>query len=129
MRFFIMPAAAGTLEPGVYQNLREAINRRWRWMVYGLIGVFILTGLYTFVYVVLPTPLGRYRALYHGIFGMKMVLALGAFFIASALPGRTKGLAFMRAQGKLWLGVLVGLMLAILLLANVLHGLRQAAGG
>ena len=45
--------------------------------------------------------------LYHALVGVKMILALGVFFIASALVGRSKGLAFVREKRVFWLRLLV----------------------
>jgi hypothetical protein len=95
--------------------------------VYALITVLIVTGLYTFIYVVMPTNLGPYAAAYQALFGLKMLLALGVFFIASALPGRTAAFAFMRRNVKAWLTALVLMLLVILMLANGLRTLRDQA--
>src|SRR4051812_17687491 len=48
VRFALMPAASGVLEEEAHLKLREAINARWRKIVYVLITLFIVTGFYNF---------------------------------------------------------------------------------
>src|SRR5438105_1021302 len=49
LRFVLLPAAGKTLDEPAHQQLRGAINARWRPIVYTLITLFILTGLFQFL--------------------------------------------------------------------------------
>lgn len=123
VRFGLMPAAERVLDGEAQGKLREAINARWRVVVYVVITLFLITGLYSFL---VPTRVNGVlvsarwkdfgpedKRLYHMLFGFKVLAAFGIFFLASALAGRTKTFAPIRAKGKAFFGVL-------LLLAGVL---------
>jgi hypothetical protein len=123
VRFGLLPAADRVLDGGSQEKLRDAINARWRVAVYVVITLFLITGLYTFL---VPTRVNGVlvtarwkdfgpedKRLYHMLFGFKVLAAFGIFFLASALAGRTKTFAPIRAKGKTFVGVL-------LLLAGVL---------
>ncbi len=125
VRFALMPAATQSLDDATHQKLRQAINARWRHIVYALITLFILTGLYQFL---VPTRVdgvlvtARWRdfspedqRLYHMVFGIKMLAAFSIFFLASALAGRSETFAVIRKKAKLFVTIL--LLLAAILLA------------
>jgi len=125
IRFALMPAARKVLDDVTHRNLRDAINARWRIIVYILITLFILTGLYNFLVPtringVLVTARWREfapdaRRMYHMLFGIKMLAAFALFFLASVLPGRTTTFAPLRKNAPLWLSVL--LVLAAIVVA------------
>ena len=121
VRFVLMPSMA-QLEPPQRDVLREAIAKRWRVFVYTMIVIFLATGFWTFLGARRWSELdadGKFR--YHLLFGTKFVIALAMFFISSALAGRTAALAAMRANAKLWLGVLMVLGLAIVVISGIMR--------
>jgi len=137
IRFALMPAAAKVLDDATHQKLRDALNARWRIVVYILITLFILTGLYNFL---IPTRINgvlvtsRWRdfapdakRIYHMIFGIKMLAAFAIFFLASALPGRTATFAPIRKNAKLWLAVLLLLAAAVLACSVALRFISPSA--
>src|SRR4051812_1665064 len=88
VRFALMPAAQSALDDGTHLKLREAINKRWRHIVYMLITVFLVTGAFNFLYEVrLPPEFGQTegklitarwhdfspenKKVYHMLFGVK----------------------------------------------------------
>lgn len=124
VRFFLTPAAAATLDPQTHAALRERILARWRHLVYLLIAAFILSGVYTFGVVGRwrdPTWTRDDRALYHMLFGVKTILALAMFFLASALAGRAAAFAPIRRGAKTWTSIFLLLGLLVVLLAGVLR--------
>jgi uncharacterized membrane protein len=127
IRFALLPSAKEVLDDATHQKLREAVNRRWRKIVYILITLFILTGFYTF-FVVAPwkqMPAAD-KKLYHMLFGIKVLAAFVIFFLASALAGRTAGLAPIRKQAKMWLGVVLLLAAVIVACAGIMRSLHDA---
>ena len=127
VRFVLLPAMHKTLDPEAAARVRGAVNATWRLVVGIMIAVFILTGIYMFVFIVLPTNLGPYKAAYHALFGLKMLLALVVFFLASVLPGRAPAFEFLRKNLKASLTTLILLLLLILMFAIALHTLRDQA--
>ena len=117
VRFALLPAAGKVLDPAKQQELREAVNARWRKIVYALITLFLITGTYNFlvetrVHGVLVTARWKDfsaddKHLYHMLFGIKMLAAFSIFILASALAGRTKTFEPIRRSAKLWIGVLL----------------------
>jgi uncharacterized membrane protein len=119
MRLALIPAAA-ELPPEQRQALNEGIRRRWSKVVMAAILLLLVTGLYNFIWFVkLSHTWGPawetgsdYATLYQALFGVKFLLALAVFFIASALVGRSAALARFREQARFW--VTVNLLLGIL---------------
>ncbi|MDX1961498.1 MAG: hypothetical protein SFX18_00005, partial [Pirellulales bacterium] len=64
---------------------------------------------------------GTYVLFYHSLFGLKFLLALGIFFIASALAGRSAGLQKIRDQAPFWLNVNLALILAVVVISGLLR--------
>jgi len=138
VRFVLIPSAAKVLNDDQHQQLRDAINARWKHIVYLLITLFILTGLYMFaVPVRVPREGGvlvtaRWKdfsptdqRIYQAIFGIKMIAALGIFFLASALSGRTKALEAIRKHRKIFLSMLLMLGIIAVLCAGIMRYLPQ----
>src|SRR5262249_50683435 len=129
VRFALLPAASSELDDATHQKLRAAINRRWAKIVYIVITLFILTGLYNFFVATrvngeLITARWRDfapedRKIYHMIFGFKMIFAFTLFFLASALAGRTNTFAPIRKNAKLFLVVLL-LTAALIIVCSTL---------
>jgi hypothetical protein len=61
---------------------------------------------------------------YHAIFGVKFLLALVVFYFASGLVGRGSGTAWIRSDRARWLGVTLGLAVAIIILSGWLRNLH-----
>ncbi len=127
MRFVFQPVAVRVLPAESAAQLRQELNSRWFKWVNILILLFLITGLYNFIVVVLPLNLGSHKALYHMIFGFKMILALGIFFLASALAGKSSAFAFIRTKTKLFLSILVTMLIALVILSGVLRSIRDYA--
>ena len=127
VRFVELPAI-GTLPEAERSRFREAIAKRWRIIVYTAILVFLATGFYTFLGVRRWQDFSsEVKARYHLYFGMKLILALGAFFISSALAGRSAKLAPMREKAGFWLSVLILLVLLIVVLSGTMRFMPPAA--
>ena len=131
VRYVLMPAM-GQLEESQRSLLREAVTKRWRMFVHVMIVVFLATGFWTFLGAKRWSgfePDAKFR--YHMLFGIKVLIALAMFFISSALAGRSNAFAGMRANAKMWIGVLILLGLAIVGISGIMRFMdviRQAAG-
>ena len=110
MRFVLGPAAA-QLPEEAHTQLRELVLTKWKKFIHAGIALFLVSGFYNFL--VVQVPLHRGDKLYHALMGTKILLAFAVFFLASALVGRSKAFAGMRANMKLWQGVIVTLALLI----------------
>ena len=61
---------------------------------------------------------------YHAIFGVKFLLALVVFYFTSGLVGRGSGTAWIRSDRARWLGVTLGLAVAVIMLSGWLRNLH-----
>ncbi len=118
-RFILMPAlsAVGEAERTV---IRERVLARWRIVVHSSVLALLLSGIYN-AFVAFPQHKGQ--PLYHSIFGVKALLALGIFGIATVLTGKSDRAQRMRGRGPFWMGLLVALTAAVVALSGVLKNL------
>lgn len=121
--------ATQTLPDGVRNDFRDAVRARWKKVVMAAIGILLLTGGYNFVVIVMNYQLPR--PWYHMIFGIKFLLAMAIFALASLLVGRTDLAKQMRSNAGKWLTLLAGLLLTLILLSSALklmpHDPKSAA--
>lgn len=115
MRFVLMPAAE-KLSPESHDSLRAALGAVWKRFVHVGILLFLLTGFYNYLRVMVPNHRGD--SLYHALMGIKILLALVVFFLASVLVGRAAAFEKMRQKRKLWLGVIILLAAVIVVISS-----------
>lgn len=101
--FVLMPAAK-ELEDDAHQALATSVKSRWKRFVHPGILFFLISGIYNY-YRAIPSHRGD--SLYHALVGTKILLALGVFFIAAALVGRSEKLEPIRRSRTTWIKVLV----------------------
>ena len=100
----VLTPAAKQINDEEHQKLAAEIGRRWKRFVHIGIVLFLLSGFYNFSRI---APYHRGDALYHALVGIKILLALGVFFIASALVGRSSTFEGMRQNRAKWLKIIV----------------------
>lgn len=117
IRYMLTPAAS-QLPEQEREALQAGVTKRWKPWIHGGITILILTGLYNYVVVMLPLHKGDGQ--YHMLMGMKMLLAMVVFFIASVLPGRVHAFANMRKNAKTWLTISILCATAVVCIAGYL---------
>ncbi|MGV3485829.1 MAG: hypothetical protein ACO1RT_15535 [Planctomycetaceae bacterium] len=110
----LMPSAK-RLSDEAHQTLSVEVMGRWKRFVHIGILLFLISGFYNF-FQALADHKGD--GLYHGLMGTKILLALGMFFIASALVGRSARLQSLRDNKAFWLKVMVVLAIAIVCISG-----------
>lgn len=117
MRFALLPAAE-TLPDDAHQQLKKALLARWKMFVMAAIGFLLISGLVNYVMAAkqfnMPKP-------YHMLFGIKFLLALPIFFIASLLTGRTSLAEKIRKNAKMWLTVNLVLATIVVCIGGVMR--------
>lgn len=121
IRFVLMPSAQAALSPEQHAALRARIMERWKRWVMACIALLLVSGLYNFVVISLPKA--KAAPAYHPLFGVKVLAALGIFFIASALTGRVKAFERLRANPRRWMTLNALLGLLVILISGVLKNL------
>jgi uncharacterized membrane protein len=122
MRMALLPAAA-TLPEKERERLAEEVRSRWAKWVMAAILFLLISGFYNyFRYHQMYNLPGAYQML----FGIKFLLALAIFFLASVLSGRSEATEFFRSEPRQWLTLNVVLAVALVcisgLLKNMDHG-------
>ena len=114
MRFVLMPAAK-ELPEAEHDQLRQRLMARWKRVVHGGIALLLLSGLFNYMQQI---PKHKGDGLYHALLGTKMLLAMGVFFIASALVGRSATFEKMRQNRAKWMGMIVLLAAVIVAISG-----------
>jgi hypothetical protein len=94
---------------------------RWKRFVHSGIGILLLTGAINYARSIMLIRENGRDPVYHAVMGVKILLALAIFVIASGLVGRSQRFAFMRANPKYWIGLNVALALAVVGLSSFLR--------
>lgn len=91
-------------------KLKEKIGSQWKRIVHAGIALFLISGFYNYFKAM---PLHKGDGLYHALVGTKIILALGLFFVASALVGRSAAFEGFRRDSNKWLKVicLIGIVI------------------
>lgn len=118
-RFAVLPAL-DSLETAQREGVLARIRQRWSKVLAGTILLLLASGLYNIVASVRKYEL---PPLYHALFGIKFLLALALFGLASVLAGRSHAAVRLRANHRRWASVIVLLGLTIVLLSGVLRAL------
>jgi len=128
MRMALLPAAVATLPDDQHRALREGVRSRWAPIVMVAIAFLLISGLYNYMVYSTQLDIPRpYKGIYHGLFGVKFILALVVFFLASALVGRSPAMDRFRQKAKLWQSVNLTLVVIIILISGVLRTISNAA--
>jgi uncharacterized membrane protein len=120
LRLVLHPVAKATIPPEVGSQFSPALIRRWAHVVHSCILFIILSGTYN---TIVQFPLHKGQPVYHAIWGVKILLALGLFFIAIAITGSSPAFEGMRKKRPKWMAVNILLAAIIVLLSNILKNL------
>ena len=129
-RFALVPALS-EIDTSTRDKIHDAIRRRWLPWVIGAITVLLASGLANFLLFNSRVKAegwadGQWmrQTSYHALFGAKFLLALVAFYFASALVGRGQGTQWIRNDRAKWLSVTLGLTLAVVMLSGWMRQLH-----
>lgn len=86
IRFVLLPAAR-ELPDEFHHSLRARMIARWKFFIHGGILLLLVSGFYN--YLAVAQPVDAFRKQYHMLMGIKILLALGVFALASILVGRS----------------------------------------
>jgi len=129
-RFALVPALS-EIDAATRDRIHDAIRRRWLPWVIGAITVLLASGLANFLLFNSRVKAEGWadgfwmrQTSYHALFGAKFLLAMVAFYFASALVGRSAGTQWVRNDRAKWLSVTLGLTLAVVLLSGWMRQLH-----
>lgn len=119
MRQALLPAI-GSLPEANRAEFHETVRSRWALYVHLSITFLLLSGAYSF-FVAITGDRRPEPGLYHALFGVKFLLALAIFFIATMLVGRSEGAVRFRQRRSFWLTVNVVLALILVGISGVMR--------
>ncbi|MBM4023387.1 MAG: hypothetical protein FJ284_14335 [Planctomycetes bacterium] len=130
-RVAVLPATED-LAKDAADRLHDGIRRRWFPWVISAITLLLASGLTNYVLLIRrvkesPELWGSdwmSRTGYHTLFGVKFLLAMVVFYLASGLVGRGAGTRWIRDARRQWLSVTVGLGVAIVLISGWMRQLH-----
>jgi uncharacterized membrane protein len=129
LRFALVPSV-GVLPESERESLHAKVRRRWAILIMASITFLLISGFINFFVFIRGTKAEvpawdewrkSYYGLYNALWGMKVIIGLVIFFIASGLAGRGKATQTMRDNPKLWLTVNLVLALIVVAMSNVLR--------
>ena len=100
--------------------LQQRVAQRWRAFALTLIALIVVSGLYN-----MARRLESVTALWHALFGVKILLAVGFCFVVSALVGRSSRLASLRRHPAYWLRLAVALAAVTVMISGMLKFLPR----
>jgi uncharacterized membrane protein len=123
MRMALLPSLA-EVPDAQRAALHEAIRSRWSKWIMGAILLLLISGFYNFF-----TLNSRYKLppAYQMLFGIKFLLALAIFTLASFLSGRTAVAQRMRQNARTWLNLNVGLAVLLVCISGVMRNVTMNA--
>jgi hypothetical protein len=116
---FVLTPNAEQLPPAEHDRLRDLVTANWRKFVRAGIVLFLVTGFYNYLVVALPQH--QHDKRYHMLMGIKILAALGVFFLAEALVGRSAAFEGLRQKRKTWLFVLIVVAFTIVAISSLLR--------
>jgi len=116
LRAVLMPAANESLDGETHEKLRQSVMGRWRKIMPILFTLLILSGFYNFLMVTRFEHDGQPQ--YHMLFGIKFLLAMAVFALASMLAGTKSVSQKLQKNSKLWLGITIAMGMLIVMLAG-----------
>jgi uncharacterized membrane protein len=119
MRQAMLPAVEALPESD-RASFHDAVRSRWALYIHLSIGFLLLSGFYSFIAIVRGYKLPE-DSHYHMLFGIKFLLALAIFFIASMLVGRSEASTRFRQRRQFWLTVNVALAVVLVCISGVMR--------
>lgn len=125
-RLVYAPVAERILSEEERERLREPLMRRWKMYIHPPIILFLISGFYNYIFVTSAQHQGQ--GLYHALFGMKFLLALGVFALLIIMTSTMDWSQKLRKNQALW-SVLLVLTAVVVLLGGYMKVMPKAAGG
>ena len=120
-RFVLLPAARQNPQE-FSPTIAASMRGKWAAVVAATSGLLLLSGPYTFAVahmsLVLPKP-------YHMLFGIKLLLAMYIFFMASLLAGRTSLAERLRQKAEFWLSINLAVAVVVVAMASTMKALPK----
>ncbi|MCU0876697.1 MAG: hypothetical protein MUF06_02765 [Pirellulaceae bacterium] len=119
MRFGLAPVVAG-LDDSAKAHLHQQVRARWSKLVMMASGLLLVSGIANLALASRFNYEGPLGEKYHMIVGIKFLLAIPIFLIASFLAGRSSTAQKFQAQATTWMNLNLALALVMILIGGAL---------
>ena len=121
LRAVLKPAMEVGADPA-FDDSRAALGEavRSRWAKFVAVGTLLLLASGLWNYLAVAAPKHKGDGPYHALMGVKMLLALVAFFLSAALSGRSAKLAAVRDNWRTSGAVLIVVLAAVVFIGSYL---------
>jgi len=126
IRFALLPAL-DTLDENGRKALHEQIRKRWSRLIQLSILFLLASGLINFgMFVVAARDWPdawrtTFNAAYQMLFGIKFILALAIFALASILAGKSAGTQKIRDNSRFWLNINLTMALVVVIISGLMR--------
>jgi uncharacterized membrane protein len=126
IRFALLPALE-SIDEQQRRSLNEAIRARWSRLIQLSILFLLVSGLINFIMFVIAARdwpqewRDTYNRSYQMLFGIKFLIGLAIFALASILSGRSPGTQKIRDNPRSWLNLNLALALAVVMISGVMR--------
>lgn len=114
-RLVFVPVVTKVLSDEEREKLRVPLMRRWKMYIHPPVILFLVSGFYNYIFVTSGNHEGQ--GLYHALFGVKFLLALGVFALGIIMTSTMGWSEKLRKNQALW-SVLVLLAVAVALIGG-----------
>ena len=125
-RLVFVPVAERILSEEERERLHEPLMRRWKMYIHPPIILFLISGFYNFIFV--TSALHQGQRVYHALFGLKFLLALGIFALLIIMTSTMDWSQKLRKNQALW-SVLIVLTAVVVLLGGYMKVMPKAVSG
>ena len=115
-RFVVLPSDV-VLSEADRVKLHTAMRARWSKIVAASVGFLLISGLVNFYLIQTQTSVPKW---YHMLFGIKFLLALAIFALASLLSGKTAAAEKLRRNAKMWMNVNIVLAVILVCISGIM---------
>ena len=120
-QLFVVQPMLESLEPEHRRSVRELMAARWRPWLFTAVVVLFVSGLMNFLLFKVPAYTEHSsKGVYHGLIGLKIILALGVMHVMTmlSLPGDKFDKKY-RERAGFWLSLAVAMLAGIIVLGAI----------
>ena len=126
-QLFVVRPMLESLEPEHRRSVRELMAARWRPWLFTAVAVLFVSGLMNFLMYKVPLHRGNPSVfVYHGLIGLKIMLALGVLHVMTmlSLPGDAFDKKY-RERAGFWLSLAAAMLTGIIVLGAIANNFER----
>lgn len=126
--FVVQPALRGLDDDG-RRDWQDRLGQHWRKILGIAMAVLLISGFLNFLIVKVPLYKDHpQKMIYHAIFGVKILAAMGVFHALTVLSGPGERFDKYRARAGFWLTYASALLVLVILLGGLMNNFTAVFG-